>query len=423
MEGIGERRLNIDALRQRLRQVGGPARLSAGEARLPPVAPARGGDALAAVLGGEAHEAGCHVIAARYEGTHRHAGVPLDALWHCDGGALATLGKDRSLACFDFRRTLFLDTETNGLAGGAGTYAFLVGVAYWEGDHFEVRQFFMRHPQEERALLAALQPLLDRFESFVTFNGKSFDLPVLETRFILARQPRALKERPHLDLLHPARRLWRLRLESCSLGTLERRILGTMRDESDVPGYLIPHLYNTFLRDGDARPLRGVVYHNHQDLLALAALAVQMTRICGDPEQHAAPHGQDLFSLARLYEDSREWTRAEWCYRHALLAPIPLGLRRDCLCRLSLMLKRLGRWDDATTLWRSVIGQGELYPYIELAKYHEHQSRDLASAERAVLAAFGADRDGALHLSPGDRADLRHRLTRLRRRLAPRGEV
>ncbi|MDQ4079085.1 MAG: ribonuclease H-like domain-containing protein [Chloroflexota bacterium] len=411
IKSIGEQRLDLDALRRRLRQV---------STRPPPEpttetwqrAPDGSLASLEAVLGSEEVD-GCHVITTCYGATHTHAGVPLQALWECEGRVLATLAKDETLVDFDFRRTIFLDTETNGLAGGTGTYAFLVGVAYWDGEHFQVQQFFMHHPSEERALLACLSPLLERFDSFVTFNGKSFDLPILETRYILARQPRRLKARPHLDLLHPARRLWKLRLDSCSLGSLEQRILGAQRDEVDVPGYLIPHLYNTFLRDGNVHPLKGVFYHNHQDLLALAALAVHMSRLCEDPERHAAPHGQDLYSLARLYEETGQLAKAEQCYRRSLTAPVPPSLRRDGIRRLSFLLKRQERWEEATKLWRSMIGQGELYPYVELAKYHEHRSRNLPAAERAVLAALEAD----LHLTPSDYDDLQYRLARVQRKL------
>lgn len=406
VESITERRLSIDTLRQRLRQ-GTPT------PRPTPARPAPD-DSLSALLGGEEVN-GCHVISVRYDATHQHAGFPLHELWGCSGGTVATLAKDRRLGGFDFRRTLFLDTETNGLAGGAGTFAFLVGVAYWEEDAFHVRQIFMRHPGEEAALLADLSPLLERYESFVTFNGKSFDLPLLETRYTLqTRQAKGLKVRPHLDLLHPARRLWKQRLTSCNLGTLERRILNLTRSEADVPGFLIPQLYNDYLRDGNAAPLKGVFYHNHQDLLSLAALAIHMTRLCDDPERHSAPHGQDHFSMARLYEDNRLWEQAERCYRRALLHPMPQSLRADCLRRLSMLLKRQGRWEEAAELWRAMVGRGDLYPYEELAKYHEHQRRDLASAERAILAAQSAAHDGTLRLRPADRDDLAHRLERIR---------
>ncbi|MBA3534655.1 MAG: ribonuclease H-like domain-containing protein [Ardenticatenales bacterium] len=407
MENLGDRRLNMEALRQRLRQVGAPVRSTPPPSVRQSPAPVDG--SLKESLGGEEIE-GCHVITASYEAAHHHAGIPLQSLWQSQGQALAWLTSDPSLNHFDFRETLFIDTETNGLAGGAGTYAFLIGVAYWAEGSFHVQQFFMRHPREEAVVLARLSPLLERFSSFVSFNGKSFDLSVLEARYILTRQPRALKKRPHLDLLHPARRLWKLRLPSCSLGSLEQRILGASRDQSDVPGYLIPQLYNTFLRDGNAAPLQGVFYHNHQDLLALAALAVYMVRLCTDPERHTPPHGQDHVALGRLYDDNQQWEQAERCYRRALTMPLPQSLRSDCLCRLSLLLKRAARWEEATSLWRSLLDTGVLYPYIELAKYHEHQSRDLAAAERAVLAALD------LSLTHEEALALTHRLERIRQK-------
>ena len=404
---IGKRRLNIDALRKRLR-----------ENKTPPVtAFPTEPDRLLSVLGGE-EIAGCQVITTRYETSYVHGQVALGELFGCKSDMLAQLAKDGRLNDFDVRRTLFLDTETNGLAGGAGTYAFLVGVAYWEEDAFYVRQFFMRHPSQEEALLNNLASLLEKYDSFVTFNGKSFDLPVLDTRYILARQPRALKRRLHLDLLHPARRLWKLRLNSCRLGHLEERILQLTRHEADVPGYLIPQLYNDFLRDGDPTPLKGVFYHNHQDLLSLASLAVHMTRLYETPEQYAAPHGQDFFSVARLYEDNRQWERAEQAYRRTLQFPIPQNLRYDCMRRLSFLLKRQEKWQDATNLWRAMLKRGELYPYEELAKYHEHHSRNLSAAEQAVLAALNAAQQGVISLTTTDHKDLHYRLARIRRKKA-----
>ncbi len=420
---IGKRRLNIDALRKRLRENNTPSRSNTPVQPATPISsiPTVEQDKLLSVLGGEM-VAGCQVITKRYEASHTHGQVALGDLFTCRSETLAQLAKDKALSRFDFRRTLFLDTETNGLAGGAGTYAFLVGVAYWENDAFYVRQFFMRHPSQEHALLHNLALLLEKYDSFVTFNGKSFDLPVLETRYILARQPRALKRRLHLDLLHPARRLWKLRLNSCRLGNLEERILHLTRHEADVPGYLIPQLYNDFLRDGDPVPLEGIFYHNHQDLLSLASLAVYMARLYDTPEQYAAPHGHDFFSVARLYEDNKEWARAEAAYRRTLQFPIPQNLRYDCMRRLSFLLKRQEKWQDATSLWRAMLRRGELYPYEELAKYHEHHSRNLHSAEKAVLAALDAAQQGVVSLTTTDREDLRYRLARIRRKLATKNK-
>lgn len=419
MTDIAEKRLNIAALRQRLRDLQ-PQRATPPE---PPRAQVR--RPVEAFLPGRelSNDAGtCYVVETRYSLDHAHAGIPLAALLYPHGPALACLAKDEVLASFDFRRAVFLDTETNGLSGGAGTYPFLVGLGYLEDETFHVRQFFLRHPGEERALLAELEPLLARFDGIVSFNGKSFDVPVLETRFVLARRPSPLSNCMHLDLLHPARRLWKLRLERCALSDLERHILGNQRDESDIPGWLVPRYYTDYLRTGNADLLKGIFAHNHQDLLTLAALSVHMARLCesgGTATGRAASHhGSDLFSLARLYEETNRLEEAEATYRRALNAPLSPHLRIEAVRRLSLLLKRQGRWEPATRIWEKLLGRGELFPYEELAKYLEHRTRDFPAAERLVLEALREHQRGRLRLRHDEIAALRHRLARLRRKMS-----
>lgn len=422
MTDIQERRLNIAALRQRLRE------LDSGQSTAPaPPAPAQRSErTIESVLPGRelSNSAGiCYVAESRYPPDHRHGGVALAELWEPHGPALACLAKDEHLASFDFRRAVFLDTETNGLAGGAGTYAFLVGLAYFEGETFQVRQFFLRHPGEEPALLAELEPLLASFDGVVSFNGKCFDLPVLETRFILARRRLPLTSCAHLDLLHPARRLWKLRLERCALSDLERDILATRRPEMDIPGWLVPRYYNDYLRTGDAGLLKSIFTHNHHDLLALAALSVHMARLCAsggaDGARATVHHGSDLFSLARLYEQTNRLAEAEAAYRRALATPLAPHLRMEAVRRLALLLKRQERWEAATGIWQKLLGRGELFPYEELAKYFEHHARDLVAAERLVLEALREHQRGRLRLRHEEAAALRHRLARLRRKLTP----
>ena len=338
--------------------------------------------------------------------------VSLAALQHSHGEQIARLLRDPAWRTFDFRRALFLDTETNGLSGGTGTFAFLVGVGFIEDDTFVVQQFFLRHPGEEPAMLEALVPLLERFDTFVTFNGKSFDIPLLETRFVLARRPLDLRARPHFDLLHPARRIWRWRLTQCDLGTLERQVLGVHRAAEDVPGWLVPRYYNEYLRTGNAAPLRGVFAHNRQDIVALAALGVHLATIVATPSPAHGLAGPDLFGLARLLEEAGAWDAAESAYRHALRSQMPAHLRRETLKRLSLLFKRQQRWEEATAIWRAMLAQGDLFPYEELAKYLEHHARDIPGALHLVQQAF---REG-IPLSPAERAALRHRLARLQRK-------
>ncbi|MBK6432579.1 ribonuclease H-like domain-containing protein [Candidatus Amarolinea dominans] len=218
-------------------------------------------------------------------------GQPLDTL--------AALYPEANLDNFDFARAAFLDTETSGLGGGAGTYAFMIGVGVFEPSSgppvsqeeasapappaFKVRQFFMRSEREERAVLHALAGVLDAATSLVSFNGRAFDLPLLTNRFIMHRQTPRLTTAPHLDLLHPARRVWRQRLPSCALSSLETQILGLRRDQADVPGWLIPSLYFQYLQTGDAQDLVGVFYHNLEDILSMVTLASTLTRLLADP--------------------------------------------------------------------------------------------------------------------------------------------
>ncbi|GAP63097.1 hypothetical protein ARMA_1520 [Ardenticatena maritima] len=410
-------KMDVNALRARLNTLRGrhapPAPAAPSPSETPP-APVE------EVLGLQPHttEAGvCLVRETRLPLSTRYGVAPLAELQRPHGERIARLLRAPAWRTFDFRQALFLDTETNGLAGGTGTFAFLVGVGFLDDDAFVVRQFFLRHPGEEPAMLAALQPLLERFDTFVTFNGKSFDIPLLETRFVLARRPLDLRTRPHLDLLHPARRIWRWRLTHCDLGTLERQVLGVRRAAEDVPGWLVPRYYNDYLRTGNAAPLRGVFYHNRHDIVALAALSVHMATIVADASPALGLAGADLFGVARLLEEGGHWDEAEAVYRRALQSQLPHALRREALKRLSLLFKRRQRWEEAAALWRAMLAQGDLFPYEELAKYLEHHARNLPAALAVVQRAFHDAREGCLRLNRAEREALLHRLARLQRKM------
>src|SRR5690349_8658730 len=187
-----------------------------------------------------------------------------------------TLSRKTRAALEDPDKWLFLDTETTGLAGGTGTYAFLIGLAWWDAGGLQVEQFFMRDFSEEHSLLQELSLRIAERPVLVTFNGKSFDWPLLENRFTMTRSIAVPKLTAHLDLLHPARALWKLRLGSVRLVELERHVLdaprmGWQRD-NDVLSALIPQHYFDYLRGGPAEPLAAVVRHNQMDLRGLAAL-------------------------------------------------------------------------------------------------------------------------------------------------------
>jgi len=313
--------------------------------------------------------------------------------------------------------------ETTGLAGGAGTYAFLVGLGWFEGQEFRLRQVFMRDYGEEPALVSVVEETLLPLSGIVSFNGKSFDVPLLETRFILSRRRFPLSSAPHLDLLHTARRLWRLRLENCRLSSLETEILRLER-HGDVPSALVPQIYFDYLRYGRVEPLAGVFYHNAQDILSLAALTALSCTVFEDPLRYEVECPEDLYSLARLYSHVGLAERAETALRAALDAPIPDDLRRQAVYHLSFHLKRQENWPEAIELWRSAIEEnhGRLYPFVELAKYYEHRARDFERAEDIVLAAIDLVKSGAASRgrwrTEQRMAELQHRLRRVQQKKA-----
>jgi uncharacterized protein len=310
-------------------------------------------------------------------------------------------------------RLVFLDTETTGLAGGTGTYAFLVGVGYAEDDRFVVRQYFMRDLDEEPALLTALAPVLERATALVTFNGGGFDMPLLETRFILSRR-RWRGDVAHVDLLRPARRVWRSRLEDCRLGTLEREVLGVERVD-DVPGAMIPTLYFDFLRRRNPARLGPLFSHNRADVLSLVALLGWFGRALGGDA--ASLTADQLAGLGRLLEPV-DPERSAVYYRAALAAGLEGYEALRAQLQLAAWEKRRARWDVACTLWEAATASRifDLRPWEELAKFHEHRRRDVGAALGVVGRAL--DASGALGRSGRAGAALAHRLARLERRAA-----
>ncbi|HXE75968.1 MAG TPA: ribonuclease H-like domain-containing protein [Candidatus Xenobia bacterium] len=314
---------------------------------------------------------------------------------------------------------LFLDVETTGLAGGTGTYAFLIGLGRITEQDFCVRQFFLRDLAAERELLAALAAELGAAPLLVTYNGKLFDAPLLETRYRLARMRWPLDQRPHLDLLYPARRLWKLRCGSARLLELEQLILRHSRGD-DVPGALIPQLYFDFLGRGDERPLEVVFQHNAEDLLTLAALAGRLLALAAAPEAEDAD-SLERVGLARLFERAAEPERAAALYECALNDHLPADAARAARLRLSFLYKRRGDYEAAARLWRELsensADRSALLALEQLAAYYEHR---LGEPERAAEATRRALRMLELALAAErDRrcARLTHRLRRLQRKL------
>ena len=335
-----------------------------------------------------------------------------------DIGALADLPHDLLNAisegaapCAPPSEWAFLDTETTGLAGGTGTCAFLVGVGRITPEGFRVRQFFMRDYAEEASLLAALSEHLTPFRVLVTYNGRTFDQPLLETRYRLNRtRPPFARMEHHVDLLYGARRLWKLRYESCRLVELETQVLGYER-QGDVPGSMIPALYFDYIRTRRGDPLKPVFEHNALDILTLACLTGIVPQVFQNPSE--APllrHGSEILGMARWVLKTGDPAEARALFERA----VNTGLRDELLFRtlweMAALDRKLGEHDRALAGLTDLAGSRNPYrlkALEELAKHEEHRGKNPARALEWTRAA----------LEHEDTPELRHREVRLLRRL------
>ena len=424
-------------LRRRLRELGVVKGVRELDARSLASTPGAGGHprprvAIENLVPGHFHTTShgqCFVTETIYPLDYLHGNLPLSAFLGLVSEIAAQIAHDGALVSVDLRRACFLDTETTGLSGGTGTMAFVVGLGFFAEDGFCVRQYFLRDPGDEPAMIEALAEFLPQFEALVSFNGRAFDVPILENRFILARFPPPTAGTPHLDLLHPARRLWQYGLSSRALGTLEQEVLGVLRAQDDVPGGVIPYLYRDYLRTGDAREMKRVLYHNAVDILSLVTLAVRICRAFADPWAEAGVSGAEFYSLGRWYAAEGRPTEAERAYRAALGVELAPELRTRALRTLAYHLKRADRRAEACAYWQQLALEttpdtaDHVLAHVELAKYFEWHVGDLSLAAgwtRAALARVadwpaGTRRDVAL-------AELRHRLVRLERKMGKGSE-
>ncbi len=349
----------------------------------------------------------------RFASDYHHGHAPIELTASLD--VLSAWAVDPRLKELPIESFAFMDTETSGLAGGTGTYAFLVGAArFVEGD-FILQQFFMRDPAEEPALLEGLAAFLAPAQVLVTFNGKAFDAPLLSTRYILHNIPIPFKDYAHLDLLPLARRLWRDRLESRALKYLEENILDAPRTIEEVPGYEIPYIYFDYLRTGDARPLKGVFYHNAMDVVAMAALLSHTATMLADPFHEAIDHGLDVIALAKLYEDIGQWDTAARLFERGLEMNLEEENFWKAVNRLSVLQKRRGDFEEAVKLWEKAASEGHVYAFVELAKYYEHKQRDVKSALKWTKSALKQVKHADLpaYIRGHWEDELSHRLERL----------
>jgi len=347
--------------------------------------------------------------------------IPLD-------GIARWLGQDQ-ISNYPLESFAFIDTETTGLSGGTGTYAFLIGIGRFIKNKFQITQLLMQDPIEEPAQLAALEKILTSCKTIVTFNGKSFDIPLLKTRYKYNRWPHPFTDYPHIDLLHLSRKLWRDRIPSRTLINLELQILEIVRTEEDIPGWMIPHIYFDFITTGDATQLNRIIYHNKMDITSLAALFAHIAEILNNPLSYNPNSGIDLISVGKLFEELGDNKTASRLYK--------LGLEKlahnsedqqtnkylEATNRLAMIQKRRNNYQIALKHWIHATNYNHIPAFIEIAKYYEHRENnfDLAlewtqSAIRC-LEDLKSDETQNTILIHRWRPLLEHRKTRLKRKL------
>lgn len=360
------------------------------------------------------------VVEQIYETEYRHGHSPIRV--QAPLATLAAWARDENLHQLDISQFAFLDTETSGLSGGTGTYAFLVGAGRFINGNFHLSLFFMQDPAEEAALLEALADFLAPCAALVTYNGKAFDAPLLRTRYTLHSLPCPFEGYAHLDLLPLARRLWRARLPSRSLKYIEEHVLMAPRSSEEVPGYEIPWIYFDFLRNGDPAPLKGVLYHNAMDVVAMAALLQHAASMLEDPFSETVEHGLDVISLAKLYEDLKRWEAAARLYERGLEMSLPEADFWTAVQRLAALQKKRGDLAEAISWWQKAAGQGHTYAHVELAKYFEHTSRDAETAlhhTQIALRDLDLRTDLPAYARKHWQAELEQRQARLIRKIQP----
>ena len=365
-------------------------------------------DSLSRLLGAgiATNRYGQHVLVRNWFSSPEYSEVSDVSLELLSRGRDETLSKRTRAALADPSKWLFLDTETTGLAGGTGTYAFLIGLAWWDAGALQVEQFFMRDFGDEHAILHEVASHLAERPVLVTFNGKSFDWPLLENRFTMTRSIPVPRLAAHLDLLHPARALWKFRLGSVRLVELERHVLDAARlgwhREEDVLAALIPQHYFDYLRGGPAEPLAAVVRHNQMDLRGLAALVGKIDALLRS-DNSAEAESLDLFGLSRYLQRRGDSQRAHSACTQAIDRGLPTEYDGQARRELALMAKRRGEHEQAAKLWHELAADAStgIYACVQLAIYYERRAKRLESAlEFARLALVKARRLRTNSLDP-----------------------
>lgn len=346
----------------------------------------------------------------------KYGKVILSSGLEINGEILSCLSKDKAFKTLDLSTALFIDLETTGLSGGTGVVPFLVGLGYYREDKFWISQFFLGDLAEEERMIEELGQFFSQmnFQSVVTFNGKSFDMPILETRFILYRQPLQLSSLPHLDFLYSARSLWRHKHESCKLYYLSRQVVEADRSE-DIPSAEIPGRYFQYIRTGNFDLMESVLYHNQEDILSLLGVVIVGAFIFSEGKKEELADAMDLYGAGKIMESLGEIEKSVHFYKRALEGKLSDEILLMAKKKLSYYFKKKEDWEKALSFWKDIassqaVSSPQLYSLRELAMYLEHKEKKYEDAKKMAEEGFVL----SLDFSSYYKKDFAHRLERLR---------
>lgn len=349
----------------------------------------------------------------------RYGNIRIAQGLNISGETLAYLSNDPAFKDLDLTTALFLDLETTGLSGGTGVVPFNIGMGYYRDDKFWVGQFFLGELGYEEKMIQELDQFLDdhNFQSVVTYNGKSFDLPLLETRYILHRIPFRLGVLPHLDFLFPARCLWKHKFESCRLAHLAKEVVGTYREE-DIPSSEVPVRYFEYLKTGNYGLIEPVLYHNAEDILSLLGVVVIGASIFSEDEEICIADAMDFFGAGKVMERRGDREAASRFFNKALDGDLDEPTGMSTRRRLSLHYKRNQNWEQALSLWKEMSdidapSSDLLFSLRELAMYYEHRQKDFTTAFKYAEEGYVV----SLGFSDTYENDFSHRKERLKKKL------
>ena len=335
------------------------------------------------------------------------------------GDVLACLSKDDAFRDLDLSTALFIDLETTGLSGGTGTIPFNIGLGYYKDEKFWVVQYFLGDLSEEERMIQEMAQFFSdmNFQSLVTYNGKNFDIPLLETRFILYRQPFPLSDLPHLDFMYPARNLWKHKYDNCRLSYLAREVVQTGRIE-DIPSAEIPWRYFRYLQTGNYDLIEPILYHNQEDILSLLGVVIAGASIFIEEGEDCLADAMDLFGAGNIMEKIGDTEKSVQFLQRALDGNLSDDVTAMAKMKLSYYFKRNEQWDKAVAIWREMtskedIRAGHLFSFRELAMYLEHKEKNYEEAIRIAEEGYVLSRGSSAYYE----RDFEHRRIRLKEKL------